>query len=97
MTLEEMHFKLSYLPAFVSGIRDRGLLREGAAADVVVYDLDKLTWAPLHRVYDLPGGDWRRVRGAEGYRWTIVNGEVTHEEGQSTGALSGKLLRPGVG
>ena len=96
VSLEEAHFKLSYLPAFVGGFRDRGFLREGAPADIVVYDLEKLSLGPVEVAHDLPGGDWRRVQGSEGYRWTMVNGRVTLEDGKPTGVLPGKLLRHGV-
>ena len=97
VSLEEAHYKLSALPAFFGGVHDRGFLREGAPADVVVYDMDKLKLLPTEIAHDLPGGDWRRVQKAEGYRWTIVNGEVTFEDGAPTGALPGKLLRKGRG
>jgi N-acyl-D-aspartate/D-glutamate deacylase len=96
ISLEEAHFKLSYLNAVAGGFRDRGFLREGAPADIVVYDLDKLALGPDEVVHDLPGGDWRRVQKAEGYRWILVNGQVTLEDGNPTGALSGKLLRHGA-
>ena len=96
VSIEEAHYKLSYMAAFVGGIRDRGFLREGAPADIVVYDLEKLALNPPEVVHDLPGGDWRRVQKAEGYRWTMVNGEITQEHGEPTGTLSGKLLRHGV-
>ena len=98
LTLEEAHYRLSYLPASAIGLKDRGYLREGAAADIVVYDLDRLAPVPQDEyevVHDLPGGDWRRVSRADGYRWTIVNGEITLEDGKPTGELSGKLLRRG--
>ena len=97
VSLEEAHYKLSYMAAFVGGIRDRGFLREGAPADIVVYGLEKLALNPPEVVHDLPGGNWRRVQKAEGYRWTMVNGEITQEDGEPTGTLSGKLLRHGVG
>ena len=96
VSLEEAHFKLSYLNAVTAGFRDRGFLREGAPGDVVVYDLDKLALAPIEVAHDLPGGDWRRIQKAEGYRWTLVNGQVTLEDGNPTGAMSGKLLRHGA-
>ena len=97
LSLEEAHYKLSYLPAFLSGFRDRGMLREGAPADVVVYDLENLSLGPHEVAYDLPGGEWRRIQRAEGYRWILVNGQVTFENGEPTGAQPGKLLRHGRG
>jgi N-acyl-D-aspartate/D-glutamate deacylase len=98
LSLEEAHHMLSALPARISGFKDRGTLVEGMAADVVIYDLDALKQVPeglFETVKDLPGGDWRRIRWAEGYRYTIVNGEVTFEDGVTTNATPGKLLRNG--
>ena len=97
MTLEDAHFKLSYLPAHCGGFKDRGVIREGAPADILVYDLDKLEILPSEIAEDLPGGDWRRIQKAKGYNWILVNGEVTFEDGVPTGALPGKLLRNGRG
>ena len=57
------------------------------------YDLEKLAVRPMETVHDLPDGDWRRVQKADGYRYTIVNGEVTFEDGVCSGALPGKVLR----
>ena len=48
-------------------------------------------------VHDLPGGEWRRVQYALGYRAILVNGAVTFEDGQCTGATPGRLLRHGRG
>jgi N-acyl-D-amino-acid deacylase len=96
LTLEEIHWRLSALPAFCVGLHDRGFLREGAPADIVAYDLDALRVLPVEVLHDLPGNEWRRVQRSEGYRWTIVNGEVIFEEGACTGATPGKLLRHGV-
>jgi N-acyl-D-amino-acid deacylase len=98
VTLEEAHYRLSALPAHAAGFKDRGTLREGAAADVVVYDLKRLGVEPDwvgEIVHDLPGGEWRRVQRPEGYRSIIVNGVETFEEGRCTGATPGKLLRHG--
>jgi hypothetical protein len=93
LTLEQAHYHLSYLPAWTAGFKDRGCLREGLAADILVYDLDKLAVKPTEILHDVPPNNWRRVQGAEGYRWIMVNGEVSFEDGQSTGALPGKLIR----
>jgi N-acyl-D-aspartate/D-glutamate deacylase len=98
ITLEEAHYRLSALPAHAAGFRDRGVLREGAAADVVVYDLNGLGIEPdwIGEVaHDLPGGEWRRVQRSKGYRSIIVNGEETFADGKCTGATPGKLLRHG--
>jgi N-acyl-D-aspartate/D-glutamate deacylase len=95
MSLEEAHYHLSYLPAQAAGFLDRGFLREGAPADVVVYDLANLKRTPewdYEIARDFPGGEWRRVQRSEGYRWTIVNGQITFEEGKCTGATPGRLL-----
>ena len=98
VSLEEAHYTLSYLPAFFGGFRDRGFLREGAPADIVVYDLDRLELGPVEVAHDFPGGEWRRVqREKGGYRWILVNGQITFENGQATGALPGRFLRHGRG
>jgi N-acyl-D-aspartate/D-glutamate deacylase len=46
-------------------------------------------------LHDMPAGEWRVVQRSEGYRWTLVNGEITFEGGKCTGATPGKLLRNG--
>jgi N-acyl-D-aspartate/D-glutamate deacylase len=95
ISLEEAHFRLSGLCAWAAGLKDRGTLREGMAADIIVYDLEKLNIGDVEIVSDLPAGEWRRVQKAEGYRWIMVNGQVTFEDGKCTGATSGRLLRHG--
>ncbi len=99
LTLEQAHHVLSTLPAHAAGFKDRGTLQEGGAADVVVYDLENLKRVPERDQYELawdfPENEWRRVQRAEGYRWTIVNGEITFEDGKCTGATPGRLLRHG--
>ena len=94
---EEAHWRLSALPAMVAGFEGRGVLRKGAPADVVVYDYERLRVLPAEVVHDLPGGEWRRVQRAEGYRCVLVNGEVTIRDDEETGACSGRLLRHGDG
>src|ERR1043166_9029291 len=93
MTLEEAHWRLSPMLGWAIGTRDRGWLREGMPADIVVYNLEKLRVLPMETITDLPNNDWRRVQKADGYRYTIVNGVVTFEGQRCTGALPGKVLR----
>src|SRR5216683_605094 len=96
MTLEEAHWRLSALPAMCAGFRERGTLRVAAPADVVVYDYENLAMGPIETVRDFPGGEWRRVQKAKGYKHVMVNGEVTLNDGEPTGASSGRLLRHGA-
>jgi len=98
VSLEEAHYRLSNLPAQAAGFQDRGVLEEGAAADIVVYDMNELAIDPpwIGSIeHDLPAGEWRRVQRAIGYKNIIVNGEVTFEDGACTGVTPGKLLRHG--
>ncbi|TXH48604.1 MAG: aminoacylase [Burkholderiaceae bacterium] len=95
ITLEEAHWRLSALPAQVAGFRDRGTLVEGAPADIVVYDFEDLAVLPDEIVHDLPGGEWRRIQRARGYRWILVNGEVTIRDDRQTQRHPGLLLRHG--
>jgi N-acyl-D-amino-acid deacylase len=98
ITLEEAHYRMSALPAKAAGFKDRGVLRPGWAADVVVYDLNGLGIEPDwigEIVHDFPGGEWRRIQRAKGYHAIVVNGEVTFRDGKCTGATPGRLLRQG--
>jgi N-acyl-D-amino-acid deacylase len=95
ISLEDAHWRLSSYPAFCAGFRDRGVLREGAPADIVVYDYNNLQMLPPEVVYDFPGDEWRRVQRAKGYRYILVNGEVTIDDDKETGVPSGRLLRNG--
>ncbi|MCH8196221.1 MAG: amidohydrolase family protein [Chloroflexi bacterium] len=61
LTLEDAIKRLTFMPASMYGMWDKGLIREGMAADIVVFDLDKLDWLPAERFNDLPGGDARLV------------------------------------
>jgi N-acyl-D-aspartate/D-glutamate deacylase len=93
LSLEEVHWKLSALPARCAGFDNRGTLEVGKAADVVVYDLDALAMTDSEVAYDFPGGEWRRVQRGVGYRWVLVNGEVTIEDDKQTERPSGQLIR----
>ncbi|TMA50600.1 MAG: aminoacylase [Deltaproteobacteria bacterium] len=95
-SLEHAHWRLSALPAHCAGFRDRGTLVEGAPADIIVYDLEQLACLPTEVAHDLPGGEWRRIQRARGYRFVLVNGEVTIEDDRETGRHAGRLLRHGA-
>ena len=95
VSYEEAHYHLSYLPAQMLGLTERGALREGAPADIVVYDPEQLERVPKWQyevLHDQPAGDWRRVQRAIGYRWTFVNGQLTFTDGECSGATPGAVL-----
>jgi N-acyl-D-aspartate/D-glutamate deacylase len=96
LTYEEAHRKLSALPAQLAGFQDRGVIRNGSPADIVIYDPENLKVLPMEVVHDLPGGEWRRIQKASGYKNVIINGEITIENDQQTNIYSGKLLRNGI-
>jgi N-acyl-D-aspartate/D-glutamate deacylase len=97
MSLEEAHWRLSTLPAMVAGFENRGVIRRGAPADIIVYDYENLNVLPGEIVHDLPGGEWRRIQRAQGYRYILVNGQITIENDKETNTFSGQLLRFGKG
>ncbi len=57
MDLETAHWHLSTAPALCAGFKGRGTLVEGAPADVVIYDLDRLALKPMEIAHDFPGGE----------------------------------------
>ncbi|MSP42575.1 MAG: amidohydrolase [Alphaproteobacteria bacterium] len=98
--LEEAVRMLTSRPAEVFGITDRGTLKTGVPADVVVFDPDTVGASKLRRVHDLPAGADRLVADAIGINAVIVNGVLLRQEGVDAfnGAsqnLPGRLLRNG--
>lgn len=95
MTLEQAHYKMSAYPAWFTDFKDRGTLRLGSWADIIVYNLDELGYLYDKPIYanDFPGGERRLIQKPTGLHYTIVNGTVTFEGNNPTGSLPGKLLR----
>jgi len=81
--------------AAVYGLTDRGTLTPGKKADVNVIDLDALQLHAPEMVFDLPAGGRRLVQHVDGYRATVVSGQVTFEDGEPTGIRPGGLVRGG--
>ena len=75
------------------GITDRGVLKEGYKADINVIDFENLTLHEPEVLHDLPAGGRRLVQRASGYEYTIVSGQIAFKDGESTGALNGRLIR----
>jgi N-acyl-D-aspartate/D-glutamate deacylase len=92
-TLEQAVRMLTLVPATLWGFADRGLVREGFAADLVVFDPETIAPEMPEVAHDLPAGARRLVQRARGIAATVVNGEVLLRDGKHTGALPGQLLR----
>jgi len=94
LTLEEAVRRMTSDPADFFGIKDRGRIAPGMAADLVIFDPASVGSAGKpERLYDLPGGAKRMVMRSRGIEYTVVNGAVTWEGGTLTGAAAGKVLR----
>ena len=93
LTLEEAVRMLTFDTATHWGFADRGLIRAGLAADLMVFDPDTVGPEMPEVVNDLPGGAKRLVQRARGISATVVNGEILLRDGKHTGALPGRLLR----
>ena len=93
LTLEQAVKKLTFESASTFGIHDRGMLRPGLAADIVIFDPATVAAGKESVVTDFPGGGWRILEEAIGVHYTIVNGQVLLEDGEHTGALPGRVLR----
>jgi N-acyl-D-aspartate/D-glutamate deacylase len=94
LTLEEGVRRLTSDPAEVFGIRDRGRLAPGLAADLAIFDATRVGSTNRgERRFDLPGGAKRMVMPSRGVEYTVVNGAVTWKDGKLTGAAAGQVLR----
>ena len=84
LTLEEAIFRMTGLTAWRLGLRDRGLVRPGYRADLVIFDADRIA---DRATYDRPHAY------PEGIRWVLVNGQVILRDGARLPALPGRVLR----
>jgi N-acyl-D-amino-acid deacylase len=95
--LEAAVRRLTSEPADFLGLRDRGRLAVGLAADLTIFDYNTIDSAQRQEMRtDLPGGGIRFVMPARGVEYVVVNGEVTYEHGKPTGKMAGRMLRSGV-
>jgi len=93
LTLEDAIRRFTFQPASIMGLPDRGLVREGMVADLMVFDLARIGVKEDEITRDGPNGSPRRVQRADGVHHVIVGGEMVMDHGEHTGALPGRVLR----
>ena len=98
LSLEEAVRRITSMPADVFGFADRGRLRPGLAADLVIFDAGTIAAGEPELIHDLPDGGPRLVQRASGIAWSFVNGGAVIRDGKlpdSPGSRgSGRVLRP---
>ena len=92
-TLEQAVRKMTYDIASFWGLHDRGLVRRGKMADLVIFDADTIAPQMPTLEHDLPGGAPRLKQKADGILATIVAGQTVLRNNEHTGALPGQVLR----
>ena len=92
-SLEEAIRRMTSAPARILGLKDRGVLKEGMRADLNVLDPARVAERQPEMVHDFPGGAPRFIQRADGYRATIINGQISVEHGEHTGLRAGEVLR----
>lgn len=100
LTLEEaVHVQTGKLAEHFR-LCDRGVLAVGRRADLTVFRLEELGYREMKKVFDVPDGQggtlWRWTRDPAPVRLTLVDGVATFEDGRSTGARPGRMLRPAL-
>lgn len=95
LRLEDAVRLLTSVPAERYGIRGRGRLTAGYAADLVLFDPTRVATRPTQVVHDLPGGQRRLLQGAEGVEYVFVNGEPLVERTVPVDRRPGRVLRGG--
>ncbi len=93
MPLEEAVYRLTGKTALMHDLHDRGFIAPGKAADITIFDPDKIASKPREPVADLPAGGVQVKREAVGIDHVIVNGTVLLEGGKLTDALPGQIIR----
>jgi N-acyl-D-aspartate/D-glutamate deacylase len=96
LPIEAAVARLTAIPAALYGWPDRGVIRPGAAADLVLWDPERLAAGATRWVEDFPAGGGRFVVDAEGYLALVVNGEIVRRDRADTGARPGRVLRAGT-
>ena len=91
LTLQEAIRKMTSLPAQTLGLRDRGIIKEGMWADLVIFNPRTVRNTAIHKLAPRKKHEW-----PVGIEYVLVNGRVAVEKEKPTGTLAGKVLRRGT-
>ena len=94
-TVEELVQEFTDIPARLYGLRDRGRIRVGSAADLLIFDQDEIGASPVSLQRDLPGGATRLFSQGLGIDAVVVGGQEVVRDGAYTGTAAGQVLRSG--
>ena len=93
LSLEDAVYRLTGKTALMHDLHDRGFIAAGKAADITIFDPDKIAPKPREPSATLPGGGIEVKREAVGIDYVVVNGAVLLDQGQLTDALPGQIVR----
>jgi N-acyl-D-amino-acid deacylase len=96
MSLEMAVKRVTSEPADFLGLRNKGRIRAGMDADLVVFDPATVGTQPLEWVNDLPGGAPRIIERSRGIIYSIIGGEVVFADNEYQGVMPGQVLKPMV-
>ena len=94
LSLETAIKRVTSEPADFLGLENKGRIRPGVDADLVVFDPATVGTRPLEWVNDLPGGAPRLIERSQGILWSIIGGEVVFANNEYQGVMPGQVLKP---
>lgn len=92
MSLPTAIFRMTKEVADDWGIKDRGVIEKGKAADIVLFDIDNVGISDEVFVNDFPGEASRYMRFSKGYEYVLVNGSIVYQDSKYTDVKSGVVV-----
>jgi len=96
LPMEEAVRQLTSVPAELYGFKERGLIKEGHYADVVIFDESTIGCGEVYTRHDLPKDNMRLYADAKGIEQVLVNGKVIIANGEYTNVAAGRMMRSGT-
>lgn len=95
LSMEQAVRQLTSVPAELYGFKERGLIKEGHYADLVIFDENTIGCGEVYTRHDLPQDNMRLYADATGVEQVIVNGKVIIVDGEYTNVAAGRMMRSG--